>query len=99
MATELEKIKIQIRLAAFAYNQGTLREDKVAIQIASMVMDWVLAKLADQQVEAGEGEANGIRIIKEESEKGFNLTLEQASELLKECESFRGFTLARPMHT
>ena len=84
MATELEKIKIQIRLAAFAYKQGVLRKDEDAIQIADSIVGLAIAELAEQQVEAGEERANGLRIIGEESEKGFNLTLDQASELLDE---------------
>ena len=87
MATELEKIKIQIRLAAFTYKQGMLRQDKTAVQIADLAMDSVLAMLAEQQVKAGEDMANGLQIIEEESEKGFNLTLDQVSELLKEGEN------------
>ena len=87
MATELEKIKIQIRLAAFTCKQGTLRQDKTAVQIADLAMDSVLAMLAEQQVKAGEDMANGLQIIEEESEKGFNLTLDQVSELLKEGEN------------
>ena len=89
MATELEKIKIQIRLAAFTYKQGTLRENKIAIQIADLTMDLALAKLgklAEQPVKAGEEKVNGMRIIDEECKKGFNLTVDQATELLKESE-------------
>jgi hypothetical protein len=84
MATELEKIKLQIRLAAFIHKQGTLRNAADAICLADHIMDLALAKLAEQQVEAGEEGANGMRIIDEESEKGYNLTLDQALELLKE---------------
>ena len=88
MATELEKIKIQIRLAAFAYKQGVLRKDGATTQIADLTMDLALAKLAEQQVRVGEGRNNGLRIIDEECEAGYSLTQEQASELLKECETF-----------
>ena len=87
MATELEKIKIQIRLAAFTYKEGALREDKIAIRVADLTMDQALAKLAEQQMKAGEEKVNGMRIIDEECKKGFNLTLDQASELMKECEN------------
>ena len=84
MATELEKIKIQIRLAAFTYKQGALRQDKTAVQIANLTIDSALAKLAEQQIKAGAETVNGLRIIDEESENGFNLTLDQASALLDE---------------
>ena len=87
MATELEKIKIQIRLAAFTHKQGTLREDKISIQVADLTMDLALAKLAEQQMKAGAETVNGMRIIDEECKKGFNLTLDQALKLMKECES------------
>ena len=84
MATELEKIKIQIRLAAFTYKQGMLRQDKTAVQIADLTIDLAIAELAKQQVKAGEEKANGLRILDEECEAGYNLALDQASELLKE---------------
>ena len=84
MATELEKIKIQIRLAAFAYKRGVLRKDGAAVRIADLTLDLAIAELAEQQVKAGEDEANGLRIIDEECEAGFNLTLDQASALLDE---------------
>ena len=90
MATELEKIKIQIRLAAFTYKEGALREDKIAIRVADLTMDLALAKLAklaEQQMKAGAETVNGMRIIDEECKKGFNLTLDQALKLMKECES------------
>ena len=94
MATELEKIKIQIRLAAFIYKQGLLLEDRVTTQIGETALDLAIAELAKQQVKAGERAANGLQIIDEESEKGYDLTLDQASALLKECETLRVFTLA-----
>ena len=84
MATELEKIKIQIRLAAFIHKQGLLLEDRVTTQAADLTMDVVIAKLAEQQVKAGEEKANGMRIIDEECEAGYDLTLDQASALLDE---------------
>ena len=84
MATELEKIKIQIRLAAFTYKEGLLQKDHVTIQVADMVLDLAIAKLAEQQVKAGEEKANGMRIIDEECEAGYDLTLDQASALLDE---------------
>ena len=84
MATELEKIKIQIRLAAFTCKQGLLLEDRVTTQIGETALDLAIAELAKQQVKAGERAANGLQIIDEESEKGYDLTLDQASELLKE---------------
>ena len=87
MATELEKIKIQIRLAAFTYKEGALREDKIATRVADLTMDLARAKLAEQQMKAGAETVNGMRIIDEECKKGFNLTLDQALKLMKECES------------
>ena len=84
MATELEKIRIQIRLAAFTYKQGALRQDKTAVQIGETALDLAIAELAKQQVKAGERAANGLQIIDEESEKGYDLTLDQASALLDE---------------
>ena len=81
MTTELEYLRVKLRIGAFVAMHAKIRGDKEGIELGEEILDQATKELADQQVREGEGPLNGLRIIDEEFDKAEELTPLEARDL------------------